>query len=70
MKYSTAISKRRRGKRTEYIARLIYKDEVTGLRKEKSKSAVSYAEVTRALRKLEDEFLSSNAVPRFPGYLA
>jgi hypothetical protein len=56
MKYSTAISKRRRGKRTEYIARLIYKDEVTGLRKEKSKSAVSYAEVKRALRKLEDEF--------------
>lgn len=58
MKYSTAISKRRRGKRTEYIARLTYKDEITGLRKEKSKSASSYAEVKRVLRKLEDDFLS------------
>ena len=56
MKYSTAISERSRSKRTAYIARLIYRDEVTGLRKEKSKSASSYAEARRALRKLEKEF--------------
>ena len=58
MKYSTAISERSRSKRTAYIARLIYKDEVTGLRKEKSKSASSYAEARHALRRLEDEFMS------------
>lgn len=58
MKYSTAISERSRSKRTAYIARLTYKDEATGLRKEKSKSAASYADARRALRKLEDQFLS------------
>ena len=58
MKYSTAISERSKSKRTAYIARLIYTDEATGLKKEKSKSASSYAEARRALRKLEDEFFS------------
>ena len=58
MKYSTAIRERSGSNRTEYIARLIYKDEITGLRKEKSKSASSYAEARHALRKLEDQFLS------------
>ena len=58
MKYSTAISERSGSKRTTYIARLTYKDEATGLRKEKSKSAASYADARRALRKLEDQFLS------------
>ncbi len=38
LNYTTAISKRRRGKRVEYIARLLYKDAATGHRKEKSKS--------------------------------
>jgi len=73
MKYSTAISERSGSKRTTYIARLTYKDEATGLRKEKSKSASSYAEARRALRKLEDQFLSggqttieSDAMTRAP----
>lgn len=58
MKYSTAISERSKRKRTAYIARLIYRDEATGLRKEKSKSVSSYAEARHALRKLEEEFFS------------
>lgn len=58
MKYSTAVSERSRRKRTAYIARLIYRDEATGIRKEKSKSASSYAEARRALRKLEEQFAS------------
>ena len=58
MKYSTAISERSRSNRTAYIARLIYRDDATGLRKEKSKSATSYAEARHALRKLEEEFFS------------
>jgi len=58
MKYSTAISERSRSKRTTYIARLTYRDEATGLRKEKSKSASSYADARHALRKLEEEFFS------------
>lgn len=41
MKYFTTVRKRRRGARVEWTARLIYKDQVTGKRKERSKSAAS-----------------------------
>jgi hypothetical protein len=58
MNYSTAISKRRRGKRLYYVARLIYADARTGLRKEKSKTVPSSSEAKRAERDLVDEFMA------------
>ncbi len=56
MNYSTAISKRRRAKKLEYLARLVYRDATTGKRKERSKSASSLSEAKRILKELEDEF--------------
>jgi integrase len=56
MNYTTAISLRRRGKKPAYIARLMYADGVTGLRKEKSKSAKSRSEAKRLIKELEEEF--------------
>ena len=56
MDYSTAISKRRRHKKVEYLARLMYRDAETGARKEKSKTAPSVSEAKRCLRELEEEF--------------
>lgn len=56
MNYSTAISKRRRAKKLEYLARLVYRDSTTGIRKERSKSASSLSEAKRMLTELEDEF--------------
>ncbi len=58
MNYSTAISKRRRAKKLEYLARLVYKDATTGNRKERSRSASSSAEAKRILKELENEFLA------------
>lgn len=58
MQYFTTVRKRRRGGRREWMARLIYKDEVTGLRKEKSKSAQSQSEAKRMEKELEDDFLA------------
>jgi hypothetical protein len=40
----------------EYLARLRYNDEETGVRKEKSSSAPTISEAKRLLRDLEDEF--------------
>lgn len=56
MEYSTVISKKRRHKKVEYLARLRYRDAETGARKEKSKSAPSISEAKRRLRELEEEF--------------
>ena len=58
MDYTTAISKRRRHQKVEYLARLMYRDEETGARKEKSRSATSISEAKRSLKDLEDEFES------------
>ncbi len=58
MDYTTAISKRRRHRKVEYLARLMYRDEETGARKEKSRSAPSISEAKRCLKDLEDEFES------------
>src|SRR5260370_21303540 len=58
MDYTTAISKRRRHQKVEYLARLMYRDEETGARKEKSRSAPSISEAKRCLKDLEDEFES------------
>lgn len=56
MDFTLAISVRRRGKKTAYLARLMYRDRKSGQRKEKSKSAGSRSEAKRLLRELEDEF--------------
>jgi hypothetical protein len=56
MDYTTAISKRRRHQKVEYLARLMYRDNETGARKEKSKTAPSMSEAKRCLKDLENEF--------------
>jgi len=56
MDYTTAISKRRRHQKVEYLARLMYRDRETGVRKEKSRTAHSLSEAKRCLKDLEDEF--------------
>ncbi len=56
MDYTTAISKRRRHQKVEYLARLMYRDKETGARKEKSKSAPTISEAKRRLKELEEEF--------------
>lgn len=56
MDYTTAISKRRRHQKVEYLARLMYRDSETGARKEKSKSALTVSEAKRCLKDLEEEF--------------
>lgn len=62
MKYFTSTRKRRRGGRQEWIARLVYKDEATGAKKEKSKSAGSQAEAKRIEKDLEREFLAGGQI--------
>lgn len=57
MKYFTTIRKRRRGARVEWTARLIYKDQITGKRKELSKSAPSRWEARLIEGELRDEFM-------------
>jgi len=56
MDYTTAISKRRRHQKVEYLARLMYRDEETGAREEQSKSAPTISEAKQRLRELEEEF--------------
>lgn len=56
MKYFTTIRKRRRGARVEWTARLIYKDQITGKRKERSKSAGSRWEARLLEGDLRAEF--------------
>lgn len=56
MEYTTAISKRRRHRKVEYLARLVYRDKETGARREKSKSAPSISEAKRCLKDLVDDF--------------
>ena len=62
MQYFTTVRKRRRAGRQEWTARLIYKDEVTGLRKEKSRSAESQSQAKRLEKELEDEFLAGGQI--------
>ena len=47
--FSTSIQRKKRGKRTEYIARLTYYDK-TGKRKGVSKSATTHWDAKRELR--------------------
>ncbi|HLA11703.1 MAG TPA: hypothetical protein VJ023_14040 [Pyrinomonadaceae bacterium] len=56
MKYFTTVRKRRRGVRVEWTARLIYKDQNTGKRKERSKSARSRWEAMLLEGELRAEF--------------
>lgn len=57
MKCFTAVRKRRRGARVEWTVRLLYKDEITGKRRELSKSAPSRWEATLLEGELRDEFM-------------
>jgi hypothetical protein len=52
--FSTSIQRRKRGKRTEYIARLTYYDK-TGTRKGVSKSAATPGDAKRELQQLIDQ---------------
>lgn len=61
MNYSATITKRKRRKRTEYIARLQYYDKDTGARRENTRSASNSAEAKRKLKKLEAEYLSGGS---------
>ena len=56
MKCYTAVRKRRRGARVEWTVRLLYTDEITGKRRELSKSAPSRWEATLLEGELRDEF--------------
>ncbi|CAN5643927.1 hypothetical protein BH20ACI3_BH20ACI3_32940 [soil metagenome] len=56
MKYSTAVTKRRRRGRLEYIAVLAYYDD-HGKRKWKHRSAPSFSEAKRVSREMENEYL-------------
>src|SRR5712664_3768769 len=64
MEYSTSFRKRKRleGSKTEYIARLLYKDAATGRRKERSQSASSPSEAKRILLELVKEFVGGGQV--------
>jgi hypothetical protein len=64
MKYFTTVRKRRRGARVEWTARLIYKDQITGKRKERSKSARSRFEAILLEGELRDEFMARGQVMR------
>jgi integrase len=61
MHYSATITKRKRRKKTEYIARLQYYDKDTGARRENTRSTSSSAEAKRALKNLEAEYLSGGS---------
>ena len=58
MDYFTTVRKRRRGARLEWMARLIYKDQTTGKRKERSKSARTRREAILLEMALRHEFLA------------
>jgi len=55
MKSFTTVRKRRRGARIEWTARLIYKDQISGKRKELSKSARSRWEARLIEGELRDD---------------
>ena len=58
--YSTSIQRRKRGTRTEYIARLTYYDK-TGKRKGVSKSAATHYDAKRKLQDLIDQHEAGGA---------
>src|SRR6267378_2762779 len=62
MNYFTTIRKHSRGGRHRWVARLIYKDEATGEKKEKAKSANSQSEARRKEKELERDFLAGGQV--------
>jgi hypothetical protein len=55
--FPTSIQRRRRGKRTEYFARLTYYDK-TGKRKGVSKSAATHWDAKRELQDLIDQHVA------------
>ena len=55
--FSSSIQRRKRGTRTEYIARLTYYDK-TGKRKGVSKSATTHWEAKRELQDLIDQHVA------------
>ena len=58
--FSTSIQRKKRGKRTEYIARLTYYDK-TGKRKGVSKSAPTHGDAKRELQDLIDQHVAGGA---------
>lgn len=58
--YSSSIQRRKRGTRTEYIARLTYYDK-TGKRKGVSKSAATHWDAKRELQDLIDQHVAGGA---------
>jgi integrase len=58
--FSTSIQRKKRGKRTEYIARLTYYDK-TGKRKGVSKSAATHSDAKRELQDLIDQHESGGS---------
>ena len=58
--FSTSIQRRKRGKRTEYLARLTYYDK-TGKRKGVSKSAPTHWDAKRELQDLIDQHVAGGA---------
>jgi integrase len=58
--FSTSIQRRKRGKRTEYLARLTYYDK-TGNRKGVSKSAATHLDAKRELQDLIDQHVAGGA---------
>jgi hypothetical protein len=62
MAYRTYIRRRKNRGRQEWIARLIYQDEVTGADRELSKSAKSRSEAQLELTSLENKFLAGGVV--------
>ena len=58
MKFFTTVRKRLRGTRIEWSARLVYEDQITGKRKELSKSAPSKWEATLLEGELRKEFMA------------
>ena len=58
MKFFTTVRKRLRGTRIEWTARLVYEDQITGKRKELSKSAPSKWEAMLLEGELRKEFMA------------
>ena len=58
MKFFTTVRKRLRGTRIEWTGRLVYEDQITGKRKELSKSAPSKWEATLLEGELRNEFMA------------
>ena len=58
--FSTSIQRKKRGKRTEYIARLSYYDK-TGKRKGVSKSAATHYDAKRKLQDLIDQHVAGGS---------